>query len=186
MTYKRQSAWRPSDSSYSSKTKVMVHWSNKSSAYSINFSNTNHWTEMQILIGYIKNIPYGERDTQCDDSSGKKVWTWYLIEKHITAFNEMVKALDLFFELDFVEKPVGQTSQSVFISVDVYLDKFKNIVGESIKDLEYDKAKKIYRRWIMKNHPDVGGDPVIASEVNTCWTELERVYFKTRKEVECV
>jgi hypothetical protein len=183
MSYKRRSVWQDSFGS-SHITSVYVHWSQKSSAYMITYSDAKNFNEMMILNGYIKNQPQGEKDVQMDDSSGKKVWTWYLHEKHIIAFNEMVKAMPNHFKLDFIEKPTGQTNMSMFIPVDVYLTKFKNIVGEDIKDIEYDKAKKVYRRWIMKNHPDVGGDSKIASEINTCWTELERIYFKTKKETE--
>lgn len=182
MSYKRRSAWS-TDYSTPSVTRVMVHWSTKSSAYSITFSDTRNWNEMQILIGYIKNIPMHERDVQMDDTGPKKVWIWYLHEKHIIAFNEMVSALSQYFVLDFVAKPSGQTNMAVFIPVDVYLDSFKKHTGYDIKALDHTEAKKLYRSWIRKNHPDVGGDATIASEVNTCWSELERVYFKAKGEI---
>jgi hypothetical protein len=184
MSYRRRSNWQNSYSSYSSITRVSVHWSAKSSAYSVNFSDTKHWNEMQVLIGFIKGLNVGEKDVLCDESSGKKVWTWYFIEKYVDAFNEMVKLMPTIFELDFMSKPTGQTNMAQFIPVDVYLSRFLELTGQDIKDKDYNDAKRIYRQWQRKNHPDVGGDKDIASSVNECWSALELNYFKSRKEVE--
>lgn len=188
MAYKRpyrSSSW--SNYSYSGPTKVYIHWSQKSSAYSIKFSDTKHWNEMQILITFIKNLPTGEKDVQMEEdiNTGKKNWTWFITEKYVEPFKEMVRNMSGVFEIDFVDKPVGGGGfQAHFISTETLFTKFKEITGTDISALEYDAAKKVYRRWIMKNHPDVGGDPVKASSVNECWTNLETLHFKTRKETE--
>jgi hypothetical protein len=181
MSYRRNTSW---SRSYSSITRVSVHWSAKSSAYSVNFSDTHHWNEMQVLINFIKSLNVAERDVQCDETGPKKVWTWYFIEKYVDAFNEMVKLMPTIFELDFMPKPTGQTNTSQFVPIDVYLTRFQTLTGQTIKDLTYDEAKRVYRQWQRKNHPDVGGDKDVASSVNECWSALELNHFKAKKEQE--
>ena len=175
MSYRRQSVW---SHSYSGKTKVTIEWSNKSGAYAIKFHDTKHWNEMKIFIDYIKNFPIGERDYDAENK------IWFLIEKHTTGFIEMIKMMPDKFELNYTEKPTGQVNMAVFVPVDVYLERFHSLTGEIVKDLDYDKAKKIYRRVCMVNHPDKGGDKDKMSSINECWSNLEMNYFHVKKEVQ--
>src|SRR6266496_3530191 len=115
MSYRRRS--------YLSKTNVTIHWSSKSSAYAIKFEDTHNWNQMQILIQYLKNIPYGERDYDPDNK------IWFLVEKYIEPFKEMVTLMSQYFELDFQAKPTGDTFKGNFIPIDVYLDRFKQLTG---------------------------------------------------------
>jgi hypothetical protein len=178
MSYKRRHSYY--DPSYPSTTKVSIHWSNKSASYAIKFADTKNWNQMQICIGYLKNITYGERDY---DSENK---VWFLIEKHIGAFKEIITSLNQYFELDFIPKPENQVNIHQFIPIDVYFDRFKNLTGQDIRNLDSGKAKKIYLKWLMINHPDKGGDHIIARDVNEAWTELEKNFFKSKKEPEYV
>jgi hypothetical protein len=176
MPYRRRPSWL--DSSPTT-TKVSIHWSSKSSAFAIKFSDTKNWNQMQILIQYLKNIPYGERDYDPETK------VWFLIEKYIEPFKEMVSLMNQFFSLDFTPKPTEQTNQAVFIPVDVYLDKFKNLTGHDIKGIEYPVARKQYLRWLMINHPDKKPENhILVRDVNECWSALELNYFKTKKETE--
>lgn len=187
MSYRRRSSWQYGHS-YPTPTKVSVHWSAKSSAYMVNFSDTKHWNEMQVLINFIKGLNVSERDCQCDESSGKKVWTWYFVEQYLEPFKAIVdsfKGSDI-FEWDFVPKPVGGNLQSHFVSTDTYFQTFQNLTGQDISKLDHDQAKKIYRRWMIKNHPDIGGDSKTASSVNECWSNLEVIFYKKKKEQEYV
>jgi hypothetical protein len=189
MSYRRKTYFR--DYYTPSTTRVSVHWSAKSSAYSVLFSDKKHWNEMQVLINFIKGLNVGEKDCQMDDSSGKKIWTWYFAEQHLDAFKALVDSfavndVNSTFDWDFTGKPSGQTNQSVFIPNDVYLNRFRDLTGQDIKDKEFREAKKIYHRWLMVNHPDKGGDHNTVRDVNECWSNLEVKYFNAKKETEYV
>lgn len=182
MAYRRNTSWA---NSYSSVTKVLIHWNNKSAAYSIKFTDTKHWNEMQIAISYIKNFPYGERDYDAENK------VWFLIEKHIPALRAILDGLPQFFQIDFVEKPIGQTNTHTFVPIDIYFDKFKTLTGQDIKGIEYDAAKRLYRKACRENHPDLHRDGVIdygkiMSEINECWSQLELLFYKNKKEPEYV
>ena len=185
MSYKRRrSLWTEP---YNIVTTVSVHWSQKSSAYMVNFSDTKHWNEMQILINFIKGLDVSEKDVQMDDSTGKKVWTWYFVEKYIEPFKALVDSFAgaNIFTLDFIPKPSSQTNTSIFVPVDVYLERFKTLTGQDIKDLQYVDAKKTYRKWLMVNHPDKKPENhILVRDVNECWSALELQLFKSRKEQE--
>jgi hypothetical protein len=174
--YKRRPSWKDS---YPTQTKVSIYWSNKSSAYTIKFSDTENWNQMQILIQYMKKIPLGERDYDPDNK------IWFLIEKYIESFKEMVTLMNQFFTLDFQAKPTGQTNQAIFIPVDVYINKFHDLTGQDVKDIEYNIARKQYLRWLMVNHPDKKPENhILVRDANECWSALELNYFKTKKEPE--
>jgi hypothetical protein len=184
MSYRRRSYL---DNNWSqSTTKVTVSWSSKSSAYSVNFSNTKHWNEMQVLINFIKNLNVGEKDCQMDDSSGKKVWTWYFVEQYLEPFKALVDSFAgaNIFEWEHIPKPTGNSNTSIFVPNDVYLERFKTLTGQDITGLEFKAARSIYRRWMMQNHPDKGGDHFIVRDVNECWSNLEIKYFAGKKEQE--
>jgi hypothetical protein len=188
MSYRRRSIW---DRSYTSVTKVSVHWSSKSSAYMVNFSDTHHWNEMQVLFNFIKGLDVSEKDCQCDESSGKKVWTWYFVEKYLEPFKALVESFGGqaggIFEIDIIAKPIGGSNQSIFVPVDVYLDRFKTLTGQDIKSLDFNAAKKLYRKWLMLNHPDRKPENhIIVRDVNECWSNLELNHFKSKKEQEYV
>lgn len=161
-------------------TKVTVHWSNKYNAYAINWQDTNHWNEMQPFISFLKSIPYGERDYDADNR------IWYLAEQHLDKFMAMLDLMpSSIFEKDFQKKPDNQTNFHTFVSVDTYLDKFKELTGFDVRGQDYNDAKKIYRRSALANHPDRnGGDGSKMSDINEAWSHIESLHFKIKKEPE--
>lgn len=176
--YKRRTQWRDT----SQPTRVFLHWSNKTGGYTLKWENTNHWNEMQPFISYLKTLPWGEYEYDVDTK------TWGFTEKYLPQIQAMFDTLKPanVFDVDFQGKPDNQTNFASFISIDVYLDKFKNITGEDIKNKEYNLAKKDYRRACMRLHPDKGGDPKVMSELNECWLHIEQTHFKINKTMEQV
>ena len=173
MAYKR--SWRPNVP-----TKVTIQWSVASVAYTIKFHDTYHWDEMMVIKSAIQQFPYGE---QMYDPDNK---IWYLIEKHINGIKIMLELMPNIFELTFIEKPI-QDFQGKFVSVDTYIKSFERLTGANIKDFkpeEYNLAKKLYRRVCMENHPDRGGNSNTMSEINECWSNIEKLYFNQKKELE--
>jgi hypothetical protein len=161
-------------------TTVNIYWSTKSSAYAIKFEDTHHWNEMQIFIKYLNSIPYGERDYDAENK------IWYLMEQHIVGFKKMMEMIPEHFKINFTEKPANEQFKGKFVSVDTYLDRFKNISGFDIRNQDYLDAKKVYRRCALANHPDRGGDAKKMSELNEAWTEIERLHFNIKKETDYV
>lgn len=168
--YRRtQSAWSPLKYDYntSTKTKVMIHWSPLSSAYSVKFMDMKHYNLIQPILSYMKSKPYGEYLYDPDNK------IWFLIEKHVPGLRAMLDVLKEYFEIDFIEKQEGHSfNQSQEIPTEVWIKKFKQLTG--LDNIE----KKNYLRWMLKNHPDVGGDSRIVSEVNECWSNINK------KEIE--
>ncbi len=163
----------------SNPTTVTIHWSTKSSAYAIKFNDTYHWDQMQIFIQYLKNIPYGERDYDPDNK------IWYITEQHLPNFRNMMEMIPEHFKIDFQGKPENQAFTGKFVSVDTYLDKFKELTTTDLRGQEYTLAKKIYRRAALSNHPDRNnGDGSKMAEINECWSNIERLYFNQKKEPE--
>jgi hypothetical protein len=182
--YRRKSAWSNSAYSYSpSTTKVTIHWSNKSAAFAIKFCDTKHWNEMQIAIQYIKNFPYGERDYDPENK------VWFLVEKHIPGLKTILEALPQYFEIDYQEKPTNQTNTHTFVPIDVWIEKFKSLTTFDVKDMEYSKAKMIYRKFCKVYHPDLNPQDdtkKLMSDLNECWNALELNHYKNKKEPEYV
>jgi hypothetical protein len=188
MSRYRRNAWSTGYNS-NQPTKVSIYWSQKASAYSIKFMDTHHWDEMQIFIQYLKNIPYGERDYDPDNK------TWFLIEKHLGGFKQMLEMIPQHFTVDFQEKPT-QAFQGSFVPIDIYLDKFKTLTDIDARTTEYTVAKKAYRRVCMANHPDLHRGDIdsrtgevidygkIMSSINECWTSIEKEFYKMKKEPE--
>ncbi len=121
---------------------------------------------MQVFIGYLKNLPTTERDYDPENK------VWYFQEKHLQAIQEMLKLLPEYFTIDFIEKPTNQTNTHSFIPREVWETKYKQLTGLQTTE------KRDYLRWIMKNHPDKGGDSNLVSAVNECWSEMNK------KEIE--
>ncbi len=160
-------------------TTVTIHWSTKSSAYAIKFNDTYHWDQMQIFIQYLKNIPYGERDYDPENK------VWYLMEKHLDGFKSMMEMIPEHFVIDFQGKPENQPYVGKFVSVDTYLDQFQILTTYNLRTMKYDEAKKVYRKCAMLWHPDRNnGDAGRMTEINECWSNIERLYFKQKKEPE--
>ena len=183
MSRYRRNLW---SSGYNSNqpTKVCIYWSQKASAYSIKFMDTHHWDEMQIFLQYLRNIPYGERDYDPDNK------VWYLTDKHLVGFKQMLEMIPQHFTVDFQEKQ-AQAFQGSFIPIDIWLDKFKDLTGQNLRTLEFSEGKKVYRRVCRELHPDLHRDKddvinyhQLMSEVNECWSNIERDFYKQRKEPE--
>src|SRR5579859_395832 len=152
-------------------TKVNLTWSQQYSAYALKFMDTGHFGEMTPIMNFLKAQPYGEYTYDPDNK------IWYFDEKHLKQVRVLIDAFGpSIFETHFQEKPQNQSFTSKFVSVDTYLDRFKELTGEDIRSLEYNNAKKIYRRICMLYHPDRHpGDSSIAikmSSINETWTEL--------------
>jgi hypothetical protein len=186
MSYRRRSYYNE-NWKQNTKTIVSVHWSNLYPAYDITFSNTYHWDEMQVLISWIKKIPYGERDCSVSiGSNGKNIWTWNFIEKYVEPFNMMVSMMEN-FELDFIKKPEAQNDLYAprFIPTEVLLDKFKEITGVNISTFDYSGSKKVYRGACLRLHPDRNPDDPNSSDkmskLNEVWTNLEVQHFKVKQ-----
>jgi DnaJ domain len=180
MGYKRRS-WQ-----YSNPTKVQLHWSNKSSAYSLKFLDTSHWTEMQIFITLLNSYPYGDREYDPDNK------IWYFMEKYLPEIQALFELLSpqKVFDVDFIEKPTGQAFVGTFVSNDTFFKTFNSLTGQDIKGLDYTEAKKVYRRVCLLFHPDRHkGDLEISkkmSSINEAWNMLEQNFYKTRKEMEAM
>jgi hypothetical protein len=128
-------------------------------------------------MNFIKSTPYGEYTYDPDNK------VWYFTEKYLTQVRSLIDAFGKsIFILTFTEKPpVNHSFSSKIISIENYLQKFRNLTGEDISQLDYNTAKKVYRRVCMKFHPD--RNPEFAntmSSINEVWSELEEVHFKTR------
>jgi hypothetical protein len=180
MSYKRRYTGLNSNYNYKSNvpTRVTIHWSMSYSAYAIKFENTYHWEQMQIFIQYLKNLPYGERDYDPDNK------IWYLMEKHLSGFKQMLEMIPQHFTVDFVEKP-SQTFQGNFVSVDTYLDKFQTLTTYNLRTLDYEQAKKIYRKAALLWHPDRNnGDASRMTDINECWSNIEKLHYNVKKEAE--
>lgn len=163
-------------------TKVTITWSQQYSAYALKFQDTHHYQEMTPIMNFIKSNPYGEYTYDPDNK------IWYFAEKYLQQVRTLIDAFgSSIFELSFTEKPpINNTFTSKVISVDTYLSNFRTITGEDISKLEYDQAKKIYRRVCMKYHPDrnPGDDDIAAkmSSINEIWCKLEEMHYKTRSQ----
>jgi hypothetical protein len=211
MAYRRRSSFN-SDYKYQ-KTKVSIHWSNKASAYQIIFNKTGQYYPTKerfskikdVLISYISKLPYGEKEMQVnirhEDVYNSKTgvtskqevqdWTYYIHEKHLNNFRNLVEMMPEDFEVDFVEKPINDNNngfQSRFTPTEVYLDRFKEITGQDIRSESYDNAKRYFRRSCMLYHPDRNpGNMEIAAkmaQLNECWSALEIQHFKTKQEIQ--
>jgi len=164
-------------------TPVSIYWSQKYGAYALKFSNTQHFNEMTPIINFLKSKPYGESTYDPTDK------VWYFAEEHLGSVRYLFKAFGTsIFTLSLQEKPTN-TGHSYLqgqkvISTDQHFSRFAELTGENIKSLDYLDAKKIYRRFCMRLHPDKGGDPATMSAVNEIWSDLERVWYKTTKEPE--
>lgn len=162
-------------------TSVGIYWSQQYDAYAIKFMDTYHFKEMSPFISYFKSKPYGDA---VYDPDGK---IWYFKEQYLSDVRAMLAAFgDTIYEVNFVEKPVGGHSlfASPQISVNDYLNKFKDLTGMDLNGLLYDKAKKVYRQACLKLHPDHNPsvDSSVMSSVNEIWTALEKVLYNTKKE----
>ncbi len=170
MAYKRRPSWN-NPFGYSSKTKISITWSLKSDAYAIKFMDTKNWNLMQTLMSYMKQQPYGE---YLYDDTNK---VWYLVEKHIEGFKALCETLKEYFEVDFVKKQEQSNfNQVTTIPIQVWQEKYKKLTNLNTLD------KKSYLRWMMKNHPDVGGNSNLVSQVNECWNEMNKKDIVYEKE----
>lgn len=162
-------------------TSVGIYWSQQYNAYACKWMDTHHFKEMAPVISYFKSKPYGD----CVyDPDGR---VWYFKEEYLSDVQAMLNAFGpTIFEINFIEKPINNYSNFFSQgepSVSDYLDKFKQLTNEDLKNLEYSDAKKIYRRICMKMHPDIpGNDATNLSSVNEVWSALERLLYNTKKE----
>lgn len=163
-----------------SATKVDLHWSQKAGAYSLHFHNMYHFNESRVFMNTIKTLPWGEYEY--DDTTK----TWFFHEKILGQIQALFSAIEStnIFDVDFIPKPDNQAFQTTFVSIDTYLDKFKQYSGEDIRGMDYNAAKKLYRRTCMKMHPDRGGDTALMSDMNEAWLHIEETHFKIKKEVQ--
>jgi hypothetical protein len=161
-------------------TKVTISWSQQYSAYALKFCDTHHYQEMTPIMNFIKSNPYGDYTYDPDNK------IWYFAEKYLQQVRTLVDAFgSSIFETDFHEKPpLNYSFSSKTISVETYLQNFRDLTGEDIKNLDYNSAKRIYHRVCMKFHPD--RNPDFAStmrSINEIWAELEKLHFKTRSQI---
>lgn len=172
--YKYRSKYR-----FTGPTSVSITWSQQYSAYAIKWTDTRHFQEMSPVINFIKSNPYGEYTYDPDNK------VWYIAEKYIKQVITLLEAFgNKIFEVTFTEKPpLNYAISSKTISIESYLQKFRDLTGEDIKNLEYIDAKRIYRRVCLKFHPDRNPEfATTMSSVNEIWSELEKVHFKTRSQ----
>lgn len=210
MAYKRRvySTGMIHDSYSTDLTKVSIHWSFKASAYQIYFHKNGKWFPTKerfqkiqsILITFINNLPYGEKEKQVkisqEDVYDMKArtnktqevqdWTYFIHEKHVNNFRNLVEMMPEDFEVDFIEKPLEtNTFTSKFVPVEVWLDKFKEITNNDISRSDFNTARSIYRKFCIQFHPDKNRDDNSMhekmSKLNEVWTNLEYQHFKTKQ-----
>lgn len=168
-------------------TSVGIYWSQQYNAYACKWMDTHHFKEMTPIMSYFKSKPYGD----CVYDPDNKIW--YFKEEYLADVKNMLMAFGpTIFEINFVEKPVNASHNGYLSNTrptqtpDQLMEKFKQLSNQDIKNLEYTEAKKIYRRVCMKMHPDYNpGDENAAtrmSSINEVWTELERIFYLTKKE----
>src|SRR5271157_5425346 len=160
-------------------TKVTIQWSQQYSAYALKFQDTGHFQEMSPIMNFIKSNPYGEYTYDPDNK------IWYFAEKYLAQVRTLIDAFGAsIFETIFTEKPpLNYSFTSKTISVDTYLNDFEKLTGYNLRNLEYNDARKIYRKMCMKFHPDISPENASTmSSINEIWTELEKLHFKTRSQ----
>ena len=158
---------------------MTISWSQQYSAYALKFLDTHHFQEMTPIISFIKSNPYGEYTYDPDSK------IWYFAEKHLNNVKFLIETMGAsIFDLHFQEKPpLNYSFSSKIISIDSYLQQFHTLTGEDISKLDYNTAKKVYRRVCMKFHPDRNPDfASTMSSINEIWAELEKLHFKTRSQ----
>lgn len=162
-------------------TPVDIYWSVQYNAYACKWKNTAHFAEMTPIINYFKAQPYGD----CIYDPDNKVW--YFMEKYLDQVKILLNAFGpTIFTINFQQKPdfTNQFLASKIPSTDDLFLRFEKLTDYRIKDLEYNDAKKIYRKVCLLYHPDRNpGNEEVAkkmSDVNEIWTNLETVFYKTR------
>lgn len=159
-------------------TKITITWSQQYSAYALKFLDTGHYQEMTPIMNFIKSNPYGEYTYDPDNK------IWYFHEKYLETVRKIIDAFgSSIFELNFVEKPpLNYSFLAKTISVDTYLQRFQDLTGEDIRNLEYIDAKRIYRRVCLRFHPDRNPEfSSTMSSINEIWSELEKLHFKNKE-----
>lgn len=73
-------------------------------------------------------------------------------------------------KLDFTPPaPAGPDSATLW-------QRFARLVGltngQLSAPLPLDEATKVWRKAMVANHPDRGGDPAVAAEINAAWQEV--------------
>lgn len=160
-------------------TKVYLHWSMSSGSYSLKYEDTRHFGEMMAVNSIIKTFPWGEWEYDLQTK------VWYFAEKYL---NKVKDALDVMhqagiFDVDFQDKPTGQTNFATFVPVEVYLKKFATLTGVDISKQEHKQAKREYFKACMRLHPDHGGSDRDMTELNESWYHIETSHFKINKEM---
>lgn len=169
-------AYRRSSWSYNGPVKVSFHWSNLVGCYALKFESIgNHWDSVKGVIDWLKlTVPSGEREYDDVDK------TWFVHEKFFKVIKEVIEANPDFI-CTILEKPENIPAVT-FVPVENYIAKFKELTGEDITSLEYEKALKLYRRNSLRLHPDRnGGDGSKMSELNQAWDIIKERHYKVAK-----
>jgi hypothetical protein len=182
MAYRRQ--WHASSWQSNKPVIVTLSWNSLVGAYDLKFDQIygdEKWGKVKGIIAWLKKtVPYGERDY--DDVT--KVWTVH--EKYFTVLRDIINAMGAEFTVTIVEKPIGGPAIK-FTPLDTYFKIFEYSSGVDISsypESEFNQAKKIYFRTVMKLHPDKGGDPVEMSNFNIAWDAIKERHFKIKRVME--
>ena len=156
--------------------KCRIVWDLNTQAYLINLGSD---ARLKAYVEVLKqSVPSGDRSYDSDTR------TWFVKEGYGEGLRLLAQSVFGIHNVSFVSRTVAEQQQANFVplhgpTVEQVVGEFLILTGfdKQVK-LDYDTAKRAYRRTALTLHPDKGGDAVKMARLNEVWKRVEKEYFK--------
>ena len=157
--------------------KCRIWWQEDSQSYVLNCTPCK---ELKSFVNMLKSsIPSGDRDYD------PKTYFWYFKEVYGDGVRALAQAVFGISSVSFISRQVAQQAQqnrpfngSASTPIKQAFNEFIALCNTDGNDvINYDAAKRVYRKASLTLHPDRGGDPVKMAQLNELWKRVEKEYY---------
>lgn len=156
--------------------KCRIVWDLNTQAYLINLSSDNR---LKAYVEVLKqSVPSGDRSYDPDTR------TWFVKEGYGEGLRLLAQSVFGIHNVSFISRTVAEQQQANFVprntaTVEQIVGEFLILTGfdKQVK-IDYDTARRAYRKTAMTLHPDRGGSPEKMARLNEVWSRVEKEYFR--------
>lgn len=157
--------------------KCRIWWADDTQSYVLNCTPCK---ELKSFVALLKSaIPAGDRDYD------PRTYFWYFKEAYGDGVRSLAQSIYGIASVSFISKQAAQQAQAnrpfvgaVALPIKQAFNEFIALCNTNGNDvIDFESAKRAYRRASTTLHPDRGGSPEQMAKLNELWKRVKEEYY---------